>query len=412
MSDHVKYDEFFSKYNVPIKPGWLDPDNKKGLCFQVNQCPCCGFPGMFMIDRQRHVYHCSANPKSWKEARNMWKHYGRDNFLTLDNILAASDPEWLIHNHLPKKLITVIFGPPETCKSFFELDRLLTVAYGVDYHDDTPVEQGKCVYLYAEGGSDGSGLKRRVAAWLKHHQISRDDPGKKNIMFSTYRYDLSLEQQVEKLVDNVKTNFGAIDVIAIDTLAKHFNAKENEEMTLMVNAACDLANMLNCAVDIIHHTGKDKTKGERGGSALRGGVDWSFELSGGDEDNSETIFVTPRKRKDGRKVPEYGLKMEEIKLSDRPHDTSLVLVPTKEKIVDKITSTRMDRFDKDMSTLMRIITHDWIDGADLKAIAARNGIHKDKFADLVRCACRDDKIEKRPDQNHSQKWHYRHKPIN
>jgi AAA domain len=287
----------------------------------VDVCPCCGLPGVFCYSKDDLNYKCAVGKRSWLEGRGLWKaHKMDDGFHKLAAVLESPDPEWLIDYFLPRGKISAIYAPPGTYKSVWELDRAMSVAYGILFQGKYEVNQGKVVYLYSEGAD---GLKRRVKAWLLDHGISEDDPRSENIVFHFKRHDLSCEIKVEKLCEMIEEKFGKPDLLVIDTLAKNFKGGENEEMQKMVDACEDIRDILGCAVDIIHHSGKDVSRGLRGGSQLAAGIDMIFELV---KEGDDAVKVVPKKIKDGRPLKPFMLEIKEYVFSDRKHDHSIVLV--------------------------------------------------------------------------------------
>jgi predicted transcriptional regulator len=90
-------------------------------------------------------------------------------------------------------------------------------------------------------------------------------------------------------------------VLFIDTLAKNFGAG-NENDTKDMNTFCtnvlNISEKLGLATIIIHHSGKDLTKGARGSIALTGAVDLSIEMSRSDPETLSPVMVRCRKQKD------------------------------------------------------------------------------------------------------------------
>jgi hypothetical protein len=300
--------------------------------YQVPKCPCCGVPGTFIVKDHEGLYKCGAGRRSWADGRALWKvHRSNNGFYSVGSVLTTPDPDWLIMVHLPRRSVNLVYGPHEIAKSFFELARAMAVACGIEYLG-CETTQGKVVYLYSEGQA---AIKRRVKAWLTHHEIAFDDPRLANIAFHFKRYDLSMEMQVESLADGIMS-WGNPDLVVIDTLSKNFRSSENEDMALMVAAAYDLVEQLDCSVDIVHHVGKDASRGPRGGSQLQGGVDMSIELQGVRSSDVENEYVgvkvIPQKLKDGRKLAPYFLDYLEYQFSVRRHDHSIVLVPSAKSV--------------------------------------------------------------------------------
>jgi hypothetical protein len=360
---------------------------KRRHTFGVKKCPCCGIPGVFSIKDGRGTYHCGGPPRSWADARTLWKDNQMNiHFYTVADVLQSPDPDWLILDHLPRRGVCLTYGPPGIAKSFFVLGKALSVGYGVPFLG-CETTMGRVVYLYSEGGV---AIKRRIKAWLLHHDITSDDERLRNVGFHFRRYDLSLNQHIENLTDNIQA-WGKPDLVVIDTLSKNFKASENEDMGKMVSAAYDLVETLDCTVDIVHHTGKDVSRGPRGGSQLDAGVDLSWELEGVRNPAQDNEFigvkVSPRKVKDGRKRAPFYLDFREYQFSPRPHDHSIVLVPSA-KSEDEHKKEESQATEAEEEALY----HDFLSiippreerksKEQIKALARLNGMGKRVFARL------------------------------
>jgi hypothetical protein len=383
--------------------------------FQIEKCPCCGIPGTFSVGKDGEGYYrCGGGKRTWAEGRSLWKAHRSNNAMyTVTDILATPDPEWLILDHLPKRGVSVIYGPPEIAKSFFELGRAMAVAYGIEYLG-CPTRQGKVVYLYSEGQI---AIKRRVKAWLTHADIPFADPRLANIVFHFKRYDLSMDQHIENLTDNIQ-QWGRPDLVVIDTLSKNFRASENEDMSRMVAAAYDIVETLDCAVDIVHHTGKDQNRGPRGGSQLVAEVDQTIEMEGVRDPSAENQYcgcrVIPRKLKDGRKLAPYYLDYHEYQFSPRSHDHSIVLVRS-EKSADehRKQEARAKQADEDVEfhRFMSLFpdTAEKMPKDRIEAIMAKNGIGQRACRRLFTRAVADGKVRNQPGATSGKLWWYERK---
>jgi hypothetical protein len=83
--------------------------------------------------------------------------------LTHDQLLLEPAPVWLIEGLVPQDSLALLFGEPETFKSFFTIGLACSVATGKLFLDAYEVKQtGDVVYIYGEGAR---GIGRRVRAW-------------------------------------------------------------------------------------------------------------------------------------------------------------------------------------------------------------------------------------------------------
>jgi len=235
--------------------------------------------------------------------------------------------QWVIESFIPQTSnIIALYGAPSSFKSFLALDMMLTVANGKAYHG-LDAEPGKVVYIAAEGGA---GLWKRVVAWHNQHGLTEISD---NFIVHDGAINLHDAQELQRLIDellqaNINPSF-----VVIDTLARCFgelDENSNAAMSAAVNA-CDLIReALNTKVLLVHHSGKDKTKGMRGGSALPGGVDTTFEATAA---GNKVCKLTVRKQKDGEDGQEYFYKLTVVDLGikDLKGNAITSLVPELDK---------------------------------------------------------------------------------
>jgi putative DNA primase/helicase len=77
-------------------------------------------------------------------------------------------------------------------------------------------------------------------------------------------------------------------------------------MAKFVHACNQFQEKFDCAVLVVHHVGKDKTRGGRGSSALRGAVDTELLM----EKNEDLITFSSTKTKDSPPLKNQGFRVE------------------------------------------------------------------------------------------------------
>lgn len=233
---------------------------------------------------------------------------------------------WLIDQLLPAKGFAALYGKPGSYKSFVALYLAGMVANGLKAFDrDTA--QGDVVYLAGEGGA---GLKRRWDALKKHAQLPDETP----LAFVRAQLNLrSTMDDAEALVEAIRARNLTPKILFVDTLARAFsggNENSSEDMGAFIAVCAYLMQELDCAIVIVHHSGKDEARGQRGHSSLLGAVDAELEVTKlSSEDSPERIGrLKITKQKDGEDGIEIGYRMVTVTLSDiDPEATSLALEP-------------------------------------------------------------------------------------
>lgn len=240
--------------------------------------------------------------------------------------LVETKIRWLVEGLVPAQSFVALYGKPGSYKSFVALYLATMIATGQNAFDRA-TDQGDVIYLAGEGGA---GLKQRRDAIAKQYSL---EPGTR-IHFIKAQLNLrSTDADLEALIAAIQDASLKPSLIIIDTLARAFgggNENSSEDMGAFIGHIGQLQAKLNTAVMIVHHSGKDEAKGQRGHSSLLGAVDAELEVvKVSDEDSPDRIGqLTITKQKDGEDGIKIGYRMETIQLSDiNPDRTSLAVVP-------------------------------------------------------------------------------------
>lgn len=237
--------------------------------------------------------------------------------------------KWLVKDMLPAKSFCAIYGRSGAGKSFFAMYLAAMVAAGREaFSCDT--QQGDVVYLALEGGA---GLRRRRDALMQRYGLPDDLP----VHFVKAQMNLrSSLDDLTALIEVIRERNIKPAVIFVDTLARAYaGGEENSsaEMMQFVSVMAALQDALDCAVCVVHHTGKDESRGMRGSSALLAAVDAELELTRiSDDDATEPVCtVKSTKQKDGMDGLSWSFRLDLMHVSQLdPDATSLVVHPLNE----------------------------------------------------------------------------------
>jgi hypothetical protein len=190
-------------------------------------------------------------------------------------------PEWLVEGVLPRFDVTLIYGASNSGKTFFALDLARHIAAGKHWRDRT-VKQGRVVYLC---GEDLVGFGERNRAY---DQEVGPVPNT-NFMYIDTVPNLAKGPDFKEIAEAVNEANG--DVLIIDTLAKVAgSADENgSEMSTLINNCGSIAREANCSVVLIHHAGKDESRGARGHSSLEASTQTRIKVSNAEGLRTATI---------------------------------------------------------------------------------------------------------------------------
>jgi archaellum biogenesis ATPase FlaH len=265
--------------------------------------------------------------------------------LTTHQLMTLPKPK-LLRPGIPEDGLTVLYGESGVGKSFIALNYALNIAMN-----------GMVIYVPTEGLR---GYVQRLQAWEKYHQHAL--PG--SLYFLTAPLTLMDKTGVEELIRQINgwRRSHRLLLVVIDTLAMSMiGADENSarDMGLAVAAVRAIIAALQCAVLLVHHTGKSATS-ERGSSALRGNADSMIRVSSYDD----LLSIENTKAKDFEPFARQYMLLKPVHVGA---DTSLVPVP-------------YDRLDGDRRTFSRL-------QGDLVAVLALetclNGVTLRELAELT-----------------------------
>lgn len=184
------------------------------------------------------------------------------------------DPRWLVGRHLPEEGIGILYGRPNTGKSFIILDMALTIAVGkTDWHGDTVASnRGGVLYIAGEGSAD---LKLRVRAWKKQNWIEDEMIPEDRFRVLVQPMNFMRKEDITDLLAAVDAAaMGKLSLIVVDTVSRAAaGADENsqQDMSIFVQALDALRVKTGAFVEGIHHESKGGMM--RGSTVLSGAAD-------------------------------------------------------------------------------------------------------------------------------------------
>lgn len=216
---------------------------------------------------------------------------------------ASGEPtKWIIKGVLPEAELTVMYGASGSGKTFAILDMVAAVARGTPWRGHK-VKQGRVVYICAEGAG---GFKKRLAAYAARQGISLKDidlfviPNTPNLLLKADALELAKAM-------------GKASIVVVDTLAQTTpGGDENggKDMGMALAHCKGLHRATGGLVILIHHAGKDATKGARGWSGLRAAADAEFEVLR--LPNGRVLRTS--KQKDGEDDAMWGFDLDVVEL--------------------------------------------------------------------------------------------------
>lgn len=215
---------------------------------------------------------------------------------------------WIVKDFLPAATLGVLFGESGSGKTFACYDLCAAICRGVEWNGKR-VAKGRVLYVVAEGVA---GFVNRIKAYCHQQGISPADVDMDVI--SDLTPNLLEPAHITDLIKDIKQR-EPYDLIVMDTFAQVMpGANENSgEDVGKALAECKRINRHTGAmVLLVHHSGKDASKGARGWSGLRAAADVELEVLRSDELRS--ISVT--KLKDGQDGANIGFKLHTVVLGE------------------------------------------------------------------------------------------------
>ena len=229
----------------------------------------------------------------------------RYKLLGADDLRNLPPLAWRVRGVLPAVGLAGLYGPSASGKSFLALDIAAAIAEGSRWFD-CRVESAPVVYAALEGEG---GFKLRVAAWETHK--GRALPAGLAMVLQPFK--LTEPQDVKDVAAVVPA--GA--VVILDTLnraAPTADENSSKDMGEILSAAKQLQSLISGLVVLVHHTGKDATKGLRGHSSLFAALDAAVEVSR-DGDRREWKVAKSKDGQDGNAHP-FKLQIETLGTDD------------------------------------------------------------------------------------------------
>ena len=237
-------------------------------------------------------------------------------------------PKWLVDSIIPDEAYTILYGDSNVGKTFVAVDIACKVA-----------DTDQVIYCALE---DHKHINVRAKAWYKHKGVTNND----NLYYVFDMLDISSSESVNNFVKAIKVNELEPKLIVVDTLASSFHqGDENNasDISKVNNHVRHLITYLRCAVMVVHHTGKDESKGMRGSSAIRAAVDMAIHVK---EHSDGFIQLICNKSRHSAKFEDVS-----VQLATYGSDCVATIVENLPKVVTKKGQAKSKNLDKIVSVL-------------------------------------------------------------
>ena len=221
--------------------------------------------------------------------------------LTGNDLRAMPPVKWRLKGVFPYEGLAALYGPCASGKSFLATDLSIAIAEG-NHWFGIRTTQSKVIYVALEGES---GFKNRVAAW----ELENNRTLPANMFMVMQPFQITNPTDVNELAESIPHG----SVVIVDTLnraAPTSDENSSKEMGEILQACKWLQGLIGGLVVLVHHTGKDTTKGARGHSSLFAALDGAIEVEKSNDKRSWSI-AKAKDGQDGKNFP-FNLKVHNL----------------------------------------------------------------------------------------------------
>ena len=186
----------------------------------------------------------------------------------------TTEEEWIVEPLLAKRRLVALYSAPKVGKSLLMLELAAAMASGRPVLGNNPTEPIAVLYVDFENDPRGDIRTRLEAMGYGPHDLERLC----YLSFPTLA-KLDTKQGADELLAAI-AEYGC-EVVVIDTVSRSVAGDENENDTWLNFYRHTGLRLKQAEVAMIRldHSGKDESKGQRGGSAKSGDVDAVWRLA-------------------------------------------------------------------------------------------------------------------------------------
>ncbi len=186
-----------------------------------------------------------------------------DALIPLEAITPALSRRYLVKGWLERGALSVLYGESNVGKTFLALDLAMHVAAGCQWHG-VRVQGGPVVYIAGEGGR---GIRNRIEA-LRCALPNLTRGAEKGFHLLPVSVDLC-RADGDALVKVLQSLPSSPALVVVDTLARAMgegDENSGQDMGAMIRTLDLIRGETGAHVLVVHHAGKDTSKGARGHS--------------------------------------------------------------------------------------------------------------------------------------------------
>jgi hypothetical protein len=235
--------------------------------------------------------HAPANPEQADQDTQLRREYVLEHLPAQDwHALWLDDTEedWIVEPLLPARRLIALYSAPKVGKSLLMLELAAAIASGRPILGTTPTPRR---LLYVDFENDP---RTDIRQRLQNMGYGPADLDNLTLLSYPNLASLDSEKGSQELMSAIEV-YGA-EVVIIDTVSRSIAGDENENDTWLDFFRHTGLKLKQAGVALIRldHSGKDETKGQRGGSAKSGDVDAVWRMSKASDDLFDLVCEANR----------------------------------------------------------------------------------------------------------------------
>ncbi|MDA7569669.1 helicase RepA family protein, partial [Emcibacteraceae bacterium] len=221
----------------------------------------------------------------------------------------AVAPNFLIDGWLETDSHGILYAESQSFKSFITIHMAHCIATGKAFCGQDIIKSGPVVFVIGEGRG---GYYRRLKATIDRHGETDD------IYLIEAQPNISQNEQLQ-IVKNTVEELAPV-LIVFDTfsaLAIGSDENSNTDIAEVMARVRDTGRKVGASTIIVHHTGKDASRGSRGASAFSANADFIYKLVR----QKDTLFTTlsADKMKDAEPPKSLTIELEVVDVGVPDH---------------------------------------------------------------------------------------------
>jgi len=260
-SRHLRDQGYGTEQTHPELPAWTPPEHTPHNPEQADQ--------VLQLRREYVLEHLPA--QDWHA---LW--------------LDDTEEDWIVEPLLPARRLIALYSAPKVGKSLLMLELAAAIASGRPILGTTPTPRR---LLYVDFENDP---RTDIRERLRNMGYGPADLDNLTLLSYPNLASLDSEKGSQELMSAIEV-YGA-EVVIIDTVSRSIAGDENENDTWLDFFRHTGLKLKQAGVALIRldHSGKDETKGQRGGSAKSGDVDAVWRMSKASDDLFDLVCEANR----------------------------------------------------------------------------------------------------------------------